>query len=107
MVIADTRQEALGLGMSWSRSRFETYVREGIDRDLPTAGSLEASNESTIEERFILGPPGACAEAIQRLREETGLTHLVLKPQWIGLDHMTAVRQLERFGRDVMPLVGG
>jgi hypothetical protein len=33
------------------------------------------------------------------------MSHLVLKPQWPGQGHAEAMGQLERFGRDVMPLL--
>ena len=47
------------------------------------------------------GPLGATA----RLRDEIGMTTFMFKPQWPGLDHREAMRQLERFGTEVIPLL--
>jgi alkanesulfonate monooxygenase SsuD/methylene tetrahydromethanopterin reductase-like flavin-dependent oxidoreductase (luciferase family) len=57
------------------------------------------------EEHFILGEPEACAEELARLRDEIGMTTFMFKPQWPGLDHREAMRQLERFGTEVIPLL--
>jgi hypothetical protein len=33
------------------------------------------------------------------------MTHFVFKPQWPGVPHAEAMRQLERFGTEVAPLL--
>jgi alkanesulfonate monooxygenase SsuD/methylene tetrahydromethanopterin reductase-like flavin-dependent oxidoreductase (luciferase family) len=58
-----------------------------------------------VDPWFILGPPEECARALAELREETGMTHFMFKPQWPGLAHADAMRQLELFGTQVMPLL--
>ena len=34
------------------------------------------------------------------------MTTFMFKPQWPGLDHRDAMAQLERFGTEVIPLLG-
>jgi hypothetical protein len=35
------------------------------------------------------------------------MTHFMFKPQWPGLPHLEAMRQLEEFGTKVMPALRG
>ena len=67
--------------------------------------SLDAETEEEADGRFLLGPAEDCAEGLARLRDEVGMTHFVYKPQWLGLPHVEAMRQLEAFGTGVLPLV--
>ncbi|MBM3678068.1 MAG: hypothetical protein FJW96_09340 [Actinobacteria bacterium] len=94
-----------------SRARHEVYLRWGLaDRGgLRDAGgaSLDAETEEEAEGRFLLGPAEDCAAGLARLRDEVGMTHFVYKPQWLGLPHVEAMRQLEAFGTQVLPLLPG
>ena len=102
LVIADSDAEALAGAASRMASRFDTYVRWGLGRDL-AGGGFGPAEEANIRNRFVLGPPEACAAQIQALRAQVPMSHLILKPQWPGLAHAEAVHQLKRFIREVMP----
>jgi alkanesulfonate monooxygenase SsuD/methylene tetrahydromethanopterin reductase-like flavin-dependent oxidoreductase (luciferase family) len=103
LAVADDPATALRLAAGWSADRFAMYRRWGMQRELGTEG-LSASPD-TLAQRFILGDPQGCAEAILALRRDIDMTHLVLKPQWPGLHHRDAMRQLERFGEDILPIL--
>lgn len=103
VAVAGDTATALRLAAAWSAERLATYARWGMQRELG-AEPLSATPD-TLAQRFILGDPQTCAEAILALQRDVGMTHLVLKPQWPGLLHLEAMRQLERFGEQVMPLL--
>ena len=106
LLIAADREHALTDAVSRSAKRYATYVSWGIGHDLDqTAGTFGPNELRHTEEHFILGEPEACAEELARLRDEIGMTTFMFKPQWPGLDHREAMRQLERFGTEVIPLL--
>ncbi len=106
IVIAGSVAGARRLALERSRSRYATYARWGLDAGPggTAAGTgYSALDAEEIDQRFILGPPQACAEQIAELRDRTGLTELVIKVHWPGLPHQAAMEQLELFGAEVMP----
>ena len=91
-----------------SAARHEVYARWGLAEhgNLRDAGySFAAASAEEEDGRFLLGTAEDCAEGLARLRDEVGMTHFVYKPQWLGLPHVDALRQLEAFGTSVLPLL--
>ena len=108
LLIASDREHALTEALRRSARRYATYASWGLGHDLDaTAGAFGADELRHTEEHFILGEPQSCAEQLARLRDEIGMTTFMFKPQWPGLDHRDAMRQLERFGTEVIPLLAG
>jgi alkanesulfonate monooxygenase SsuD/methylene tetrahydromethanopterin reductase-like flavin-dependent oxidoreductase (luciferase family) len=107
LLIAHDREEAMRQAAIRSAMRYETYVKWGVGGDLDgSSGAFGPSEEAHVREHFILGEPADCAEQLARLRDEIGMTDFMFKPQWPGLEHREAMRQLERFGTEVIPLLG-
>jgi alkanesulfonate monooxygenase SsuD/methylene tetrahydromethanopterin reductase-like flavin-dependent oxidoreductase (luciferase family) len=104
LLIAASRDHALRDAAERSSKRYETYLKWGIGGDLDrSSGTFARSDNRRIEQHFILGEPEACAEQLARLRDEIGMTDFMFKPQWPGLPHVEAMRQLELFGTEVIP----
>lgn len=101
LIVADTRAEAHRLAAERSELRYRTYKTWGLSGD-HTPVRRESSGID-IEEQFILGSPDEIVDALGALREELGMTHFMFKSHWQGLPHADAMRQLERFGTEVVP----
>jgi alkanesulfonate monooxygenase SsuD/methylene tetrahydromethanopterin reductase-like flavin-dependent oxidoreductase (luciferase family) len=109
LLVAPTKEEARRGAELRSRARYQTYLDWGLGQGgglRDAGGSFGEADEAETEGRFLLGPPEDCAAGLARLRDEVGMTHFVFKPQWPGLPHVEAMRQLEQLGTEVMPLVG-
>ena len=103
VIVSDSKEEARQGAAMRSKARYRTYLQWGLGGDLAdTGGSFGDANEEETDGRFFLGPPEEIAASLTRLRDETGMTHFVFKPQWPGLPHAEAMRQLERVGTAVM-----
>lgn len=101
LIVADNRREAQELARQRSLLRYKTYKSWGLAGEhTPTA---DAQTGIDVEPQFILGSPEECVEQLGRLRDELGMTHFMFKSHWQGLPHVEAMRQLERFGTEVMP----
>ncbi|MGO4384427.1 LLM class flavin-dependent oxidoreductase [Specibacter sp. RAF43] len=101
LIVADTRAEAARLAAERSALRYSTYRSWGLSgQNTPTkapTGGIE------IEDQFILGSPDEVVDQLGALQEDLGMTHFMFKSHWQGLPHADAMRQLERFGTDVLP----
>jgi alkanesulfonate monooxygenase SsuD/methylene tetrahydromethanopterin reductase-like flavin-dependent oxidoreductase (luciferase family) len=101
LLIADTRREAEELARQRSRLRYQTYRAWGLSGEHTPTATQEADID--VGAQFITGSPGECVDQLGRLREEIGMTHFMFKAHWQGLPHLDAMRQLERFGTEVLP----
>jgi alkanesulfonate monooxygenase SsuD/methylene tetrahydromethanopterin reductase-like flavin-dependent oxidoreductase (luciferase family) len=109
LLVAETKAAARRGMLERSRARHEVYLRWGLadHGGLADAGgaNLDAETAEEADGRFLLGPAENCAAGLARLRDEVGMTHFVYKPQWLGLPHLEAMRQLEAYGTQVLPLL--
>jgi alkanesulfonate monooxygenase SsuD/methylene tetrahydromethanopterin reductase-like flavin-dependent oxidoreductase (luciferase family) len=104
LMIASSRAQARRLAAERSATRMNTYLKWGLGQRLETEDKNFGSQaDEDIDSRFILGTADECADALNRLREELGMTHFMFKPQWPGLPHSEAMSQLELFGTKVIP----
>ena len=53
----------------------------------------------------MLGPPAEVSRRLAQVIEEDKLTDLIINTQLPGLDPAKALHSLERFGKEVLPLL--
>jgi alkanesulfonate monooxygenase SsuD/methylene tetrahydromethanopterin reductase-like flavin-dependent oxidoreductase (luciferase family) len=106
LLIAPSRPAAMDAALERYRARYETYRKWGLSGENTPVEQNGEQVRTDIEDRFLLGTAQECAEQLDRLRAECGMTHFVFKPHWPGLPHAEAMRQLEIFGTSVAPAVG-
>jgi alkanesulfonate monooxygenase SsuD/methylene tetrahydromethanopterin reductase-like flavin-dependent oxidoreductase (luciferase family) len=104
LLIAPDKSKGMDAALERYRARYETYRKWGLSgSNTPIAAGAELRDE--IESHFILGTSEECAGSLIDLEVRLGLTHFLYKPHWVGQTHAEAMRQLELFGTEVMPLV--
>ena len=106
LLIASSKEAGFDAALVRYRARYEVYRKWGLSGEntpMPSGEELRAD----IEDRFILGTPTECADALGALEADLGMTDFVFKPHWPGLSHLEAMHQLEVFGTDVMPKLAG
>jgi len=57
-------------------------------------------------DRFLLGDPVQVREEIARYRERLGITSLIVRVQWPGMDQARVLRTIRLLGEQVLPHVG-
>ncbi|MET7392874.1 LLM class flavin-dependent oxidoreductase [Dactylosporangium sp. NPDC005572] len=109
LIVADTRREAEELARRRSALRYQTYRSWGLGGEhTPTATAQAGTGVGIdVEQQFIVGSPDECVDRLGALRDELGMTHFMFKAHWQGLPHADAMRQLERFGIEVLPKLCG
>lgn len=106
IVIAGSRDEARRMAAERSKARYKIYLKWGLgDRLDEDARGFGSESDEDIDARFILGTAEDCAGQLDALREKLGMTQFILKPQWFGLPHADAMKQIELFGTQVIPLL--
>ena len=98
------RGEARRLAAERSRARYSTYLKWGLGGDLDQDNKGFGSQaDDDIDSRFLLGTGEDIAEQLNNLRVDLGMSHFMFKPQWLGMPHAEAMRQMELFGTEVIP----
>ena len=104
MVIAPSKSQARKLATDWSAARYKTYLKWGLGETLDNdAKGFGSDKDQDIDARFILGSADDCAEALNDLREDLGMTQFMFKAHWPGVPHSESMRQLELFGTKIIP----
>ena len=106
LLIAGSKQAGFEAALARYRARYEVYRKWGLSGEntpMQSGDELRAD----IEDRFILGSPAECVDALAGLEADLGMTDFVFKPHWPGLPHREAMEQLETFGTDVVPKLAG
>ena len=96
--LADTTAEARAAVDQGAASRYETYADWGQNFGGPSLG-----HGDWLDSRFVMGSPETVVDGLNTLMNQVEHSDFIYKPQWPGHDHMTAMRQLERFGSEVIP----
>lgn len=80
------------------RTKYETYFSWGY---------VGPSFDEMVRDAFIVGDPPACIEAIQRYREDLGITYLLARVQWPGVGHRAAQASIRLLGDRILPRLRG
>ena len=75
-------------------------VREGLERQMAemrasSSAVLRGRVEGGVDDWALIGEPERVAEAVERYREELGITHLIVRGAIVGADGAERVRSLE------------
>ncbi len=107
IAVAETHAEAVRAVRPFLERKYQAYVRWGQHRVLPQADDMTVPFDDLVGDRFILGSPAECAEAIARCAAATGATEMIFRLHWPGMDHATVLRSLRLLGEQVRPRVAG
>jgi alkanesulfonate monooxygenase SsuD/methylene tetrahydromethanopterin reductase-like flavin-dependent oxidoreductase (luciferase family) len=78
----------------------ECYVAP--DKALPADESFDKSFAELARDRFILGDPVRVSEEIARYRERLGVTTMIFRVQWPGMDQERVLRSIRLLGHKVL-----
>ena len=84
-------------------AKYRAYRRWEQDKALPAGESFAGSFEELARERFIIGDPARVAEEIARYRERLGVTTMIFRLQWPGMEQAKVLRSLRLLGEQVLP----
>ena len=102
VIIADTDKKARELA---EEHIIVAYRREyaGGWRHPFIDASVATDLDGLMKDRFIIGGPDQCIQAIRRFVEEYGMTHLICRTFFPGMPHAHIMRALELLAREVAP----
>ena len=96
--LAEGRAEAIAAVNQGAASRYGTYADWGQE-----FGSAGLTGGDWLDSRFLVGDSETVIDGLNTLTEHVEHSDFIYKPQWPGQDHKTSMRQLEKFGTEIIP----
>ena len=100
--VAETREKAFAVARPAIEQRYQHYMKEGQDEELPEGDRFDKPFEELARDRFVFGDPDDCVRELKRY-EALGFTYLIMNYHNPLLSNDHAMRCLELFGREVLP----
>jgi probable F420-dependent oxidoreductase len=108
VIIADTDEEAFELAEKYLLINYRDEYGGGWQH--PLIGQQDAAPVNQLEalahDRFIIGNPERCIQAIQRFVDALGMNHLICRLYFPGMPHEHILHELELLSQEVMPAFG-
>ncbi len=82
--------------------KYGAYRRWEQDKALPPGERFDTSFGELARDRFIIGDPARVVEEIARCRERLGVTTLIFRVQWPGMDQEKVLRSIRLLGQKVL-----
>jgi alkanesulfonate monooxygenase SsuD/methylene tetrahydromethanopterin reductase-like flavin-dependent oxidoreductase (luciferase family) len=83
-------------------TKYAAYRAWEQDKALPSGETFAADFETLARDRFLIGDPIRVREEIARYRERLGITDLIVRVQWPGMDPSRVLRAIRLLGERVM-----
>lgn len=84
-------------------SKYEAYRQWEQDKALPAGESFTPDFEALARDRFLLGDPARVREEIARYRDALGVTTIIVRVQWPGMEQAKVLRTIRLLGEEVFP----
>jgi alkanesulfonate monooxygenase SsuD/methylene tetrahydromethanopterin reductase-like flavin-dependent oxidoreductase (luciferase family) len=105
--VAPTDEEAMLVAGRYLQGKYASYVDWGQSEVMPDGDTLrKAWEELTAGGRFIVGSPETCARQLAAHAERAGVTHLVCRMQWPGMEQELVLRSLRLLAEEALPASG-
>ena len=83
--------------------KYEAYRQWEQDKALPEGETFAPDFEALARDRFLLGDPARVRDEIARYRDLLGVTTLIVRVQWPGMEQERVLRSIRLLGEEVFP----
>ena len=102
-VAPDAREPPSARRGRTSEPKYAAYRQWEQDKALPAGESFAPDFDALARDRFILGDPARVREEIARYREPLGVTTIIFRVQWPGMEQAGSCARSGTSGKHVLP----
>src|SRR5699024_3143089 len=99
---AKDRETALKKAAPFIAEKYHAYAAWGQDQVMPDKESFDIAYEELAADRFIVGSPEDCIEALAPWCD-LGVNHLVFRTHWAGMPFEDAIDSVRLLAQEVVP----
>nr|WP_281456683.1 LLM class flavin-dependent oxidoreductase [Saccharopolyspora sp. TS4A08]MDI2030370.1 LLM class flavin-dependent oxidoreductase [Saccharopolyspora sp. TS4A08] len=100
---APTKDRALELARPHLTRKYQVYADWGQDKVMPDRESFRTDYAELADDRFIVGSPQDCVDALLPWRDSLGVNHFILRTDWAGMPVEDALASLHLLATEVAP----
>jgi alkanesulfonate monooxygenase SsuD/methylene tetrahydromethanopterin reductase-like flavin-dependent oxidoreductase (luciferase family) len=100
---ARDRRSAIETAGPYLAEKYRTYAQWGQDKVLPGRDTFHRPLDDLGADRFILGGPDECWEALRPCWEEAGANFLVFRTHWSGMPIADALASMRLISDELIP----
>jgi alkanesulfonate monooxygenase SsuD/methylene tetrahydromethanopterin reductase-like flavin-dependent oxidoreductase (luciferase family) len=104
--VAPTREQAWTEAGPFLASKYQVYESWGQDKVVPADQHFARPLEDLARDRFIVGTPDDLIAEANRYASELGVTTLILRIQWAGMQRERVLKAIQLIGESVLTAVG-
>jgi len=101
--VAPDAATALAEARPFLEGKYLAYRAWEQDKALPSGESFAHDFETLARDRFLIGDPARVREEIARYHSRLGITDLIVRVQWPGMDPARVLRSIRLLGEEVLP----
>jgi alkanesulfonate monooxygenase SsuD/methylene tetrahydromethanopterin reductase-like flavin-dependent oxidoreductase (luciferase family) len=101
--VAEDTAAARAEGRRFLEGKYRAYRSWEQDKALPPGETFADAFDELAHDRFVLGDPSAVREELARYRERLGVTTMIFRLQWPGMDQPSVLRSIRLLGERVFP----
>ena len=105
IVIAPDRETALRDAGPYLEASYRTFGQWGLFTQVVGSDKPQLDLPELLAGRVVIGGPEECAAELLRLASAVGLTRLVCRGQWRGMEQRLVLRTIELLAERVLPLL--
>src|SRR5204863_321798 len=99
----DVEKTALAEARPFLEGKYAAYRAWEQDKALPAGETFAHDFDTLTRDRFLIGDPERVREEIARYQERLGITDLIVRVQWPGMDPARVLRSIRLLGDEVLP----
>jgi alkanesulfonate monooxygenase SsuD/methylene tetrahydromethanopterin reductase-like flavin-dependent oxidoreductase (luciferase family) len=104
LYVAETRARAIEESLPFIADKYRAYYSWGMGDNVPGESGATLGMEKLAEDRFVIGTPEDCVRGCLEHRA-LGVTHLIVRFNFPGMDPRNVLKAIRLFGREVIPAV--
>ena len=101
--VAPDARTALEEAQPFLEAKYAAYRSWEQDKALPSSESFAHDFATLARDRFLIGDPERVREEIVRYQARLGITDLIVRVQWPGMDPARVLRSIRLLGDEVLP----
>lgn len=102
---AKDRASAVEQAAPYLAEKYRTYAKWGQDKVMPESESFDIAYDELAQERFIVGAPDDCLEALLPWRDEVGADAFIFRTHWAGMPMESARDSIALLAKEVVPVL--
>jgi alkanesulfonate monooxygenase SsuD/methylene tetrahydromethanopterin reductase-like flavin-dependent oxidoreductase (luciferase family) len=102
-LVAPDAATAVSEARPFLEAKYEAYKQWEQDKALPAGESFASDFDALARDRFLLGDPARVRDEIARYRDTLGVTTIIVRVQWPGMEQARVLRTIRHLGEDIFP----